>query len=147
MRPKKWLLQGNTLLDALLAILIFAGALFAIIQFQTSLMRDRGTVNQEAVALTLAEDKMQYFRSYTVLIVTPGSLAYDDIVSGNSSSPVGNTVYNLIWTVTDATDPDRKNVQVQVSWTDSAGASHTVSIASIIARIDPKLTGKVSKNL
>ena len=139
--------DGNTLLDALLAILIFTGALFALIEFQTSLMRDRGVVNQEATALNLAEDKMQYFRSYTVLVTTSGSFAYADIVNGNSSSIINNTTYNMVWTITDLTNPTRKNVQIQVTWTDSVGASHTVTINSIIASIDPVLTGKVSKNL
>jgi len=139
--------SGNTLLDVLLAILIFAGALFAMIEFQTSLLRDRGIVNQESTALSLAEDKMQYFRSYTALTTTPNALAYEDIVSGNASTTVDNTTYLLSWTVTNLTDPTRKNVQIQVDWTDSANAAHTISIESVIASIDPTLTGKVSENL
>ena len=60
----------------------------------------------------------------------------------------GATTYTTTWTVTDSADtPTRKNVLIQVTWQDPTASSHTVNAESIIARIDPLGTGKVSKNL
>ncbi|EKD71747.1 MAG: hypothetical protein ACD_46C00109G0003 [uncultured bacterium] len=139
--------NGNTLLGALLAILIFTGALLAMIQFQASLLRDHGTINQETQALTLANDKMQYFREYTTLIATPGQFAYANIVSDSNNIVIAGVNYSIVCTVTDLTNPVRKNIKIQTSWTDTANTVHTVTIVSEIASIDPNLTGKISRSL
>ncbi len=142
--------QGSTIIEVVLAILIFAGALLALIDFQGSLMRTRNAVNQEAVALTIINDKMQSFRKYTTLVTTPGQFAYADII-GTGASPInvvsGNATYSMSISVTDLLSPTRKNVSISVKWTDPAKVPHTVAIVSVIASIDPNLTGRVSENL
>src|SRR3990167_11239613 len=113
--------QGSTIIEAVLAILIFAGALFALIEFQGSLMRTRNIVNQEAVALTIINDKMQSFRKYTTLTTTPGQFAYADILPTNAS-PIsivsGNTTYSMTVSVTNSLNPTRKVVRISAKWTD-----------------------------
>lgn len=147
MKIKKYQ-KGSVILEVLVAAVIFAVALLALVTFQTNLLTERGVLSQESIALSLAQNKMQSFRNYTVLTATTGYFAYADITNGSSTSTNSGTTYTLTWTVTDATDtPTRKTVNITSTWTDAASTSHTVSINSIIASIDPKATGQVSQNL
>lgn len=144
--------HGSTIIEVLVASFIFAAALFALVAFQTNLLRDRSLLDQKAYALSLAQDKMQSFRSYTSLTTTAGQFAYADITNGSSTTPNASAVYTMTWTVTDATDPTRKNVNITVTWTSSTGTAQTatdggINLDSIIAGIDPTLTGKVSEGL
>lgn len=150
---KKKSQRGGTIIEILIAAFIFAAALFALVTFQTNLLRDRSLLNQKTVALSLAQDKMQYFRSYTSLTTTAGQFAYDDITNGSSTSTDAGAVYTMNWTVTDLTDtPTRKRVLITVTWTDATGTvqdtdSGGIKTESIIARIDPVDTGKTSRKL
>jgi Tfp pilus assembly protein PilV len=140
--------NGSVILEVLVAAVIFAVALLALVTFQTNLLTERGVLSQESIALSLAQDRMQSFRNYTVLTATTGFFAYTGITNGSSTSTNSGTTYTLTWTVTDATDtPTRKTVNIVTTWTDAASASHSVSINSVIASIDPRATGQVSQNL
>lgn len=140
--------RGGTIIEVLIAALIFSTALFALVEFQANLLQERMLLEQESEALSLAQDKMQYFRNYTVLNTTLGAFAYQDIVTGSASVAGLNTTYALAWTVTDVlTPPTRKNVSITATWTDATNTAHTVTVNSLIASIDPKVTGKVSETL
>lgn len=144
---------GSILVEVLIAAVIFAVALFALTSFQANLYRAHSTTGQQDVAIELAQSKMQEFRNYTALTTpTTSGFAYSEITSGASTSAaVAGAVYNMTWTVTDsttsATDPAYKTVHITVSWTDSANNANSINADSIIARIDPKLTGQVSQTL
>lgn len=150
---KKRSQHGGTIIEVLIAALIFAAALFALVTFQTNLLRDRSLLSQKTYALSLAQDKMQYFRSYTSLTTTTGQLAYDDITNGSASSTDSGAAYTMNWTVTDLTDsPTRKRVLITVIWTDATGTTQDtdsggIKMESIIARINPTDAGKVSEGL
>ncbi|OGT43997.1 MAG: hypothetical protein A3F13_04535 [Gammaproteobacteria bacterium RIFCSPHIGHO2_12_FULL_40_19] len=141
--------QGSVIIEVLIASLIFAIAMLSLVAFQTNLLRERTIVNQKTEALSLVQDKMQYFRSYTALTNAPAGIAYSDITTNGSPTNVAATTatYTLSWQVTDATSPTRKAVVISAEWTDPTGSTNTVSISSIIASIDPQATGKVSQNL
>lgn len=143
--------SGGVIVEVLIAAVIFAITMLALVEFQTNLLRERGLLNQELYALNTAQDKMQYFRSYTKLATTSGFFAYADIVNGTDTVTDAATSYTRTWTVTDSavTDlPVRKTVNIAVTWTDPiTSTTNTVSINSIIAQIDPTGTGKVSQGL
>lgn len=140
--------RGSILIEVLIAALIFAGAIIVLLEFQSNLLRDRGLLNQESKALSLAQDKMQSFRQYTALTTTPGQFAYEDIQSGSSTVTGNSATYQLSWVVEDHADlPPRKTVTVTVQWTDASNASHSLSISSVIAEINPTATGNVSMHL
>lgn len=144
--------SGNTIVEVLIAAFIFAAALFSLVAFQTNLLRDRSLLDQKVYALSLAQDKMQSFRGYTSLTTTAGQFAYDDITNGSMSTTSAGATYTMTWTVTDATDPVRKNVNITVTWNSVSGVAQTatdggVQLDSIIGQIDPTLTGKVSRGL
>ena len=141
--------QGSVLVEVLVAAIIFGVALFALTSFQANVYRAHAITGQQDIALELAQSQMQTFRNYTALTATAGQFAYADIV--NSTTPTTSTtagaVYSMTWTVTDATDPTRKTVRVTVTWNDSTGATNAVNADSVVASIDPKLTGQVSQTL
>jgi len=157
----KAIIKGSAILEALIAAVIFAVAIFSLVAFQSTLLENRGVLSQESQAMQLAEAKMDFFRSYTSTGSTASPIGYADITSGSSTSSDVSGNYTITWTVTTnatATDyPVRKNVRVLVSWTDSSGIFHNstttnttnsaVYIDSIIAQIDPGGAAQVSQNL
>ena len=149
---KKQKQNGSTIIEVLIAAFIFASALLALVAFQTNLLRDRSLLSQKTYALSLAQNQMQLFRSYTSLTSSTGQFAYSDITNGSSTSTNSGAVYSMTWTVTDATNPTRKNVNITVTWTSATGVIQSatdggVRLNSIIARIDPIQTGEVSQSL
>lgn len=143
---------GGTIVEVLIAALIFAATLFALVGFQANLLHERAFLDQEAEALSTAQDKMQSFRNYTALVTpTPNPtniFAYDAIVSGSSTVSGLSADYSLSWNVVNSTDlPTRKTVTITVTWTDQTNTPHTLVINSIIASIDPKATGKIAEHL
>lgn len=141
--------QGSVLIEVLIAAIIFAVALFALTSFQANIYRAHAVTGQQDVALEIAQDQMQTFRNYTALTSTTGQFAYADITSSTAAttSTAAGTVFSKTWTVTDVTSPTRKTVRVTVTWSDSTGATNSVYADSVIASIDPKLTGMVSQTL
>ena len=152
--------KGSIIVEVLIAALIFAVAIFALLEFQTTLLQNRNLLSQETEALESAQNKMDALRSYTSLTTTAGQFAYDDITNGSSTNAGVTATFTTNWYVTDfsgTNTPNRKNVRVVVTWTDSAGIAHTstnagatnsaVYLDSIIARIDPSASGQVSQTL
>jgi Tfp pilus assembly protein PilV len=158
--------KGSVIIEVLIAALIFGVAIFALIEFQTTLLQNRTLLGQQTDAMDGAEDKMDQFRSYTALTATGGQFAYSDITNGSSTNVGLTATYTTNWYVTDypatggattdATDFNvRKAVRVVVTWTDSAGVAHTstnagatdsaVYIDGVINQIDPAGGGKVSE--
>jgi Tfp pilus assembly protein PilV len=139
--------QGGVIIEILVASVIFATAMLALVEFQTNLLGSRVLVNQETEALSYTQDKMQYFRNYTALTNATTGIAYSDITNNSTTISASTATYNMTWSVTNNTSPTNKAVTISTQWTDPSGVSHTVSITSIIASIDPKGTGKVSEIL
>lgn len=159
--------RGIAILEVLIAAFIFAAALLSLLQFQSTLLQNRGLLSQQGEALQLAQDKMESLRNYTALNTTAGQFAYDDIVSGSSVVNGVTGTFTITWTVTaypnttnstTAVDFDtRKDVRIVVTWTDAAGVAHTctsgctnnnaVVVDSTIASVDPIGVGKISQSL
>lgn len=139
--------MGGALIEVLVAAIILAGGLFSLISFQANLLRERSLVSQRAAALTLAQDKLQGLRNYTVIATTGGQFAYDDIVSGTSSTTMSGASYTLTWTVAALTNPTRKTASVTTTWTDAVNTAQSITVNTIINRIDPSLAGKVAQGL
>ena len=53
--------NGSIIVEVLVAASIFAVGLLALAEFQSNLLRDRTLINQEEIALSLANNKMQQF--------------------------------------------------------------------------------------
>lgn len=139
--------QGISLVEVLISLVVVTVGLVALVQFQSDMMRNRNLMSQQSEAVTLANDKLDELRQYEVLDTTAGKKAYQDIASGSSTVSGTNATYNVVWTVTEVNDPPYKTIQVTVTWTDASNQSQTITLSSIVAKIDPKISGSISQGL
>ena len=134
---------GVALVETLITVVIIAIGVVSLIRFQSYLAYDQSLNNERGDAVVLAASEIENLRDFQVLYTTPGYTAYQDIVSGNSTSTVNATIYNIVWTVTPHTNPDYKSISVTVSWTDRRGSSQSVTLDSIIAGIEPAFSAMI----
>jgi type IV pilus modification protein PilV len=136
--------QGITLIELLITLMVLTIGIAALIKFQGSYFYYYDVSKQRAEALVIAKKKMESLRAYEVIPTTASKVAYNDIVSGSSSSTGSNASYTTTWTVTTNTDPDYKTVNMVVSWTDRRGVSQNATLTSIISKTDPATNGLIS---
>jgi type II secretory pathway pseudopilin PulG len=79
--------QGMTLLDVLLAIVIFTIGMLALASLQGNLTRSSADANARTVGTNLAEDLIEQFRTYERLESAAGIFAYQDIVDDTLNFP------------------------------------------------------------
>lgn len=139
--------QGISLIEVLIALLVLAGGIITLAKFQGDLLRARVDLNQQSQAVMLAQNKIEDLRHYTVINTTGGKKAYDDIASGTSTVSGTSTTYTVTWTVTDNSSPPHKVVRVTVSWTDSKNVAQSVTLDSIVGKVDPTTSGQVTQGL
>lgn len=138
---------GISLIEILIALLILAAAFVTLLKFQGDLTRNIHGIKQQLQAITLAQDKMNELRRYIAIATVDGTPSYEEIVSGSSTTVQSGTSFSIIWTVTDLTSPDRKTVQLTVSWTDATNQSQSITLNGIIGKINPKTSGAVMEAL
>jgi prepilin-type N-terminal cleavage/methylation domain-containing protein len=123
---KPYYSRGFTLIEVMLALLILALGILGISKLQGTLVKNSSDANQRAVAVSLAQKKIDDLRSYAQFAMDgtsdwacPGtplaaaSLAYADIADNTGGAPlcdselvpntdilIGNTNYQLTWDVT-----------------------------------------------
>lgn len=129
--------SGQTLIEALITILFISVTVIALVRFQNYLSYDNSLSQQKADAIMLAQSTVETLRDYHVLNNTSGYTSYQSITSGSSTSTGTTTVYTITWTITSATNPTHKEIDVTVTWTDRRGASQTVRLNSDVAGIEP----------
>ena len=132
---------GFSLLEVLIAFVIFAIAVVALGRVQGLFLINENIAEQKAEATNLAHAKIEQFRSYTSL--TGSGNSYANIASGNESVVGRNTTFTLTWVVGEITTPPYKTVDVSVTWVAQDGASRTITLSSIIGKINPASVGNV----
>lgn len=135
--------RGVGLLELIVTLLVFSIGIAALIKFQGQYFYYYDVSKQRSEAVILAKNKIESLRNYEVIATTTGKVAYADIVTGSSTTAGNNASYTIAWTVTTNTNPDYKNINTVVTWTDRRGSSQSVSLSSIIASIDPATSGLV----
>ncbi|WP_303907621.1 type IV pilus modification PilV family protein [Thiohalomonas denitrificans] len=110
---------GFTLIEALIAAVIFAVGLIALARFQGGLVQSGGHNKARSEAVHIAQQKLEEFRGammegdYTALIDTGGAFSNDP---GGDITGV-NATFTRSWKIDDGATPDRKAVTMQVNWT------------------------------
>lgn len=148
-----WNQRGVSLLEVLIAVVVFAVGLLAIAALQGELVRSAGDAKARTVAANLAEQQMEQFRSFTLA----AGVSFDDIVDRPEGSALVNAVsgveYRQWWEVDDYHFPadtgtavlgmtpsgrsDFKMIRVHVDWTDESGVNREVMVEDIIANSPP----------
>lgn len=133
--------RGFVLLEALIALLIFALGLAAYLSFQSGMMREDGLVKARNEALNLAEAKLEELRN------NMRQPMFEGLADGSESITGNNAAFTVAWNVGTATDPDYRVVQVNVAWTDAAGDTQTASVSSLVSWMDPRKVAAVAGHL
>jgi type IV pilus modification protein PilV len=160
--------RGFALIEALVSLLVVAFGLLAIASFQYTLARASDVAKQRSEATRIAQREIDRLRSFGQRQSdgAPGDSRYsyiDDVVS--TAAPITvtglttNTTYSLERQVRDAsntlitasTSPtltstiDRwRSINVIVSWTDRAGQTQDVRLASSLSDGEPGTLGSLS---
>jgi len=138
---------GISLIEILISLIILVALFVVLLQFHSELFRKGAESSQHIEAQTLAMDKLNELRHYSVLDTTAGFTAYDDIASGTAVVTQDGTLFTITWTVTEITTPPHKQIKVLVAWSDQENVSHSVQMNGIIGKIDPANSGSVMESL
>jgi Tfp pilus assembly protein PilV len=139
--------RGLTLIEALLALAIMALGMLGLSELQVRLRRHADIARQAGEALRLAQQDLETLRSFSVLSAASGAQSYDDIVSSGPNLLPGsnsNASYALTRHITASLEPSHKLAQVSISWQDRAGEAQSVTLSSVLARIDPTLAASLA---
>jgi hypothetical protein len=124
-------------------MLLIFGTIVSLLSFQATLAYNDDVSTQTSDAIILAVNELEKLRDFQVLNPLAGYTAYTSIVTG-SSTPTGmNTTYTMNWTVTSYTNPTYKNINVVVTWTDRRTISHSITMSTNVAGIDPSTSSSV----
>ncbi|HHZ70084.1 MAG TPA: hypothetical protein EYN54_07365 [Methylococcaceae bacterium] len=110
--------QGFTLIEALIALTVTSLGALALASFQTDLTKTGGLNKTRSEALVLAEAKLATFKNKTSQADYDTDLKEKEEPYDDPDNPLTgtNASFTRQWTVTDKTNPERKQVEVTVSW-------------------------------
>jgi hypothetical protein len=137
--------RGVSLVEAIVAMAVMAFGMMAIVGLQSTLRLNSDITKQRSEAVRIAEEAIESWRAFSVVDITAGLAAYDDIALGALADVAvdgSNTSFALKRTVSPG--PGWKSINVEVSWVDRAGQPQSITLSSIIGRSDPALSGILS---
>lgn len=139
--------RGVSLVEALVALVVMAFGMLSLVNVQSTMRLSVDMAEQRTAATHIATEEIENLRLFNA--VQTGNPAWDHIASRTvdpypQANGAGNTNYRLVRTVSTAADTSQKIVTVQVLWTDRTGSEQSVRIDTVVAGIDPALSGLVS---
>lgn len=136
--------RGVTLIEALVALVVMAFGTLAAVGMQSMLRLNADVARQRAEAVRLAQDAIEDRRAF-VKLDSGAATRYADILSSAPSTIAGlNASYVRTETVVSSVDPRVKSLQVAVQWTDRAGQTQRIALATAIAGIEPELAASLA---
>lgn len=139
---------GVSLVEALVALAVLGFGMLAVVGAQGSLRLNSDVAKQRAEAVRIGQEALEDWRAFSQLPVDPDGVlrAFDDIQQRSSTAVAGyttNTAYTLERQVADVAGQAHKSVRVIVRWNDRNGTPQSITLDSLVARIDPALTAGV----
>jgi hypothetical protein len=139
--------HGVSLVEALVALVVMAFGMLSLVNVQSTMRLNVDMAEQRTEATHIATEEIENLRLFNA--VQTGNSTWDHIASRTvdpypQAYGAGNTSYRLVRTVSTGTDTPHKVVTVQVLWTDRTGSEQSVRIDTVVAGIDPALSGLVS---
>lgn len=134
--------KGFTLMEALIAFGVTATGLLAVASFQGGLITDSAYSKARTEAMSLAQQKIEEFKHYTLAdkdsyidnngdgVMDPDGTYNDPDINGQ------NAVFHRSWDL--STAEQGKEVAVTVSWDDAAGDNQSVYLSASIPWISPR---------
>ncbi len=148
MQPARCRRLGVSLIEALVALAVMAFGMLSLVGVQATLRLNGDLAKQRTEATRIATEDIEGLRLFTALNPVNGQpgVSWDEIASRIVASYVppgniGNTSYQVVRTVNTVAGTLRKVVSVQVNWIDRTGVAQSVTVDTVIAGIDPVLSG------
>ena len=148
---------GVSLIEALVALAVMAFGMLSLVGVQATLRLNSDLAKQRTEATRIATEDIEGLRLFTAVNLVNGQpgVSWADIDNSTVAAytppgNVGNTSYRVERTVIPrppvppATLPAgtiSKSVSVRVRWTDRTGIAQSVTVDTVIAGIDPVLSG------
>jgi Tfp pilus assembly protein PilV len=134
--------RGVSLIEALVAMAVMAFGMLGVVGLQATLRAKADLAKQRTEATRLAQEKIEAWRSYSVIPTTAGAKSYAAIADATAetlTSFVSNTTYTRTVDVTESSPAGSKTMVVDVSWSDRTGNTHNVRLFSAAAEVAPGL--------
>jgi len=168
--------KGFSLIEVMIAVLVLGIGILAVSKLQGTLIKSGADANERSAAASLIQRKADDLRRFIHIttseatvpdvwsstITSPLSIAYKHIATNkgglieNGSITVGNTEYNLTWTVKDyyysgtdtkatttpstASYPDFKMAHIIATWDSASSINNVVSFDTVIEAYRPSST-------
>ncbi len=110
---------GFTLIEILLAMVIFSISFLGLAAGATTVMKSNHSSYNNTVATNLAQDKLEELRAMNVAA----------IADGNDTEKVGAVTFTRRWSRDDGDVVGLRKIKVEVSWIDQRAHSLTISSA------------------
>ncbi len=110
---------GFTLIEILLAMVIFSISFLGLAAGATTVMKSNHSSYNNTVATNLAQDKLEVLRAKNVA----------DIAGDNDTKKVGGVTFTRTWTTDDVDVAGLRKIKVGISWNDQRAHSLTISSA------------------
>ena len=120
-------LRGFTIIELMVTLVILGGGVGALTYLNSRLGDTTAFSAAQQDAVASANNKIDAWRA----------VLYDSISTvsdGTDSTTIGNTSFTRTWNIAEFTSPSYKVIDVTVSWTDSSGNSHSVKLATAVAK-------------
>jgi type IV pilus assembly protein PilV len=123
--------DGFTVLEVLIAMLIFAIGIMGVGAMQLASIEGNASARDMSRASTVAVEQLEQLLNSDYDLIAAGT----QVVGPNAQYPVQ---YTIDTTVDDAgTDGvDTKTVTIAVTWVNKAGVTQTVNVQQIVANVD-----------
>ena len=117
--------------------------MIAIARLQGHLRLDVDVSRQRSEAVRLAQQDMESLRGFATLASIDSRPAFAAIASATRTLDSG-TAYTISRDVAPTDMPHARSITVSVGWTDRSGTRQQFALHSIIAGIDPALSGALT---
>ena len=139
---------GFALIEALVSLVIMGFGILAMAGMQAGLSRSADDAKQRTEAIRFAQEKIEFFRSFTGIdstVVEQGAISATALnwntLAGSTDSITTNAVYTRTWTIGGSASDSMRGLTVNVAWADRTGAAQAVSLSSVLSKSNPADSG------
>lgn len=137
--------RGVTLVEAMVAFFVMALGMLAAVATQMTLRLNNDVAKQRSEAVRLAQNDLDSSRAFVQMAAAQGLRSYADIVPTVTPESLPftgtNASYSFSRQVPQQSQFPYRSVSAQITWQDRQGQTHPVRLDTIVAGVDPALSG------
>ncbi len=141
--------QGVSLVEALIALVVMSFGMLALVGLQATMRLNADAAKQRSEAVRIAQADIERWRAFSSLASAAGITAFADLVSTplamDATGYTTNTSFKLNRSIADSADTPLKQMRIWVQWLDRTGGTQQVELNTLLAGVDPALSGALAK--